>query len=68
MRVVAVMAALLMLAGCDQIAGQADGSAAGATAQPATSPTPPATAFDYRYAFRLPWAQIAGAGKPCQGL
>jgi len=59
MRVVAVMAALLMLGGCDQISGQADGSAAGATAQPATSPTPPATAFDYRYAFRLPSSQIA---------
>ncbi|GAA0299253.1 hypothetical protein GCM10009087_06360 [Sphingomonas oligophenolica] len=54
MRVVAVMAALLMLAGCDQAPGQADGS--GARAEPASSESPPA--FDYRYAFRLPSAQI----------
>ena len=62
MRVVAMMAALLMLAGCDQIPGQADASAAGAAgapAQPASGQTPPAAAFDYRYAFRIPSAQIA---------
>lgn len=59
MRVVAVMAALLMLAGCDEVPGQADASTTGSsTAQPAsTAPTP--AAFDYRYAFRLPSSNIA---------
>jgi len=59
MRVVVVMAALLMLAGCDQVPGQADTSAAGAASQPTSGPIPPAAAFDYRYAFRLPSGQIA---------
>jgi hypothetical protein len=59
MRVVAVMAAFLMLAGCDQIPGQADANAAGAsTAQPAAGDPNPAS-FDYRYAFRVPSANIA---------
>ncbi|MEO6217523.1 MAG: hypothetical protein ABIO86_15960 [Sphingomonas sp.] len=59
MRVVMVMAALLVLAACDQVPGQADASAAGANAQPANGAIPPAAAFDYRYAFRLPSAKIA---------
>jgi len=59
MRVVTVMAALLMLAGCDQVPGQVDASATGAATQATTGPIPPASAFDYRYAFRLPSAKIA---------
>ena len=56
MRVVAVIAALLMLAGCDQVPNQADAS--GAQAQPAAGDTTPGAAFDYRYAFRLPSPHI----------
>ena len=59
MRVVTVMAALLMLAACDQVPGQADASATGATTQSATGAIPPAAAFDYRYAFRLPGNRIS---------
>ncbi len=56
MRVVAVMAALLMLAGCDQVPSQPDAS--GAAAQPAASDATPGASFDYRYAFRLPSPHI----------
>ncbi|MFA6115965.1 MAG: hypothetical protein WC729_18355 [Sphingomonas sp.] len=57
MRIVAVVAAFLLLAGCEQVPSQSAGAAG-------TSPDPSASlgsssAFDYRYAFRMPASRIA---------
>lgn len=58
MRVVAMMAALLMLAGCEQAPGQTDGGG-GTTTPQAGGDSIPSSSFDYRYAFRMPSSRIA---------
>jgi len=59
MRIVAMVAVFLMLAGCEQMPSQI-ASAAGASADPAAS-LGSSSAFDYRYAFRMPASRIASA-------
>ncbi|MDB5703188.1 MAG: hypothetical protein JWN66_304 [Sphingomonas bacterium] len=70
MRVVAVLAALLMLAACDQVPDQSGSATPGSTAQAGAAE--PAGAFDYRYAFRIPFARIADVqdshAKGCEQL
>jgi hypothetical protein len=58
MRVVAVLAALLVLAGCEQAPDQADGGTGTAAAQSGPDTTSGGS-FDYRYAFRMPSSRIA---------
>ncbi|CUS43917.1 MAG: hypothetical protein V4610_12695 [Pseudomonadota bacterium] len=57
MRIVAVLAAFLVLAGCEQAPGQASGAAAAPSDQAAGSGS--SSAFDYHYAFRMPGSRIA---------
>jgi hypothetical protein len=57
MRIVAVLAAFLVLAGCEPMPGQAE-RATNAPADPSTA-SGPSNGFDYRYAFRLPGSRIA---------
>ena len=59
MRVVAVLMALLVVTGCDQVPGQSEsGSDTGATTQAAPGDAASLAAYDYRYSFRLPTARI----------
>ena len=54
----ALLAACVLLAGCDQAAGPSGLVAADATKPGETALAPPDSAFDYRYAFRLPASRI----------
>lgn len=58
MRALAVGAAVLLLGGCDG-GPHAGGNAPGAADANGAGPETPGSAFDYRYAFRLPAARIA---------